>query len=209
MLAQRVRMVCVQSPAAAEQEDGTDQGHQDKAGVLSVKMAKAQEQDLLPADLIVCIQEQLARINRLQADIDRTAQRLRAMIREDLQMQAIGQIPGVGELITASALVATVGDFRAFKSARQFASWAGFVPRQVGTGGKTRQLGISKRGDAYLRILLISGARAVIARSKTSDWVQRLLQRRHYNVAVVALAHKMARTVWTVLARGVAFEQSR
>lgn len=123
-------------------------------------------------------------------------------------MQAIGQIPGVGEL-TASALVATVGDFRAFKSARQFASWVGLVPRQVGTGGKTRQLGISKRGDAYLRTLLISGARAVIARSRTSEWVQRLLQRRHYNVAVVALAHKMARTVWAVLARGVAFERGR
>lgn len=130
------------------------------------------------------------------------------MIREDRQMQAIQQIPGVGDL-TASALVAAVGDFCTFKSARQFASWVGLVPRHVGTGGKTQQLGISKRGDTYLRTLLIAGARAVIARSGKSGWIERLLQRRHYNVVVVALANKMARTAWAVLAKGIAFDRNR
>ena len=139
-------------------------------------------------------------------DIDHLGQRLLAMIREDRQMQAIQQIPGVGDL-TASALVAAVGDFSTFKSGRQFASWVGLVPRQVGTGGRTQQLGISKRGDTYLRTLLIAGARSVIARAERSSWITRLLERRHYNVVVVALANKMARTAWAVLAKGAAFDQ--
>jgi transposase len=122
--------------------------------------------------------------------------------------QAIHQIPGVGEL-TASALIAAVGDFRTFKSSRQFASWVGLTPRQVGTGGKTQQLEISKRGDSYLRTLLIAGARAVIARSAKSNWIQGLLQRHHCNVAVVALANKIARTVWAVLVKGYAFDHMK
>lgn len=85
----------------------------------------------------------------------------------------------------------------------------GLAPRQVGTGGKVQRLGIPKRGDSYLRTLLIAGARAVIPRSRRSDWVERLLRRRHYNIVVVALANKIARTAWAVLARGVAFERSR
>lgn len=183
-------------------------GHNQLLKMIQAEIAEAQEKGHLPADLVICIQEQLKRIDGLQDDIDHIGQRLGAMIREDRQMQAIQQIPGVGDL-TASALVAAVGDFCTFKSARQFASWVGLVPRHVGTGGKTQQLGISKRGDTYLRTLLIAGARAVIARSGKSDWIERLLQRRHYNVVVVALANKMARTAWAVLARGVAFDRTR
>lgn len=87
-------------------------------------------------------------------------------------MQAIQQIPGIGDL-TACALVAAVGNFSTFKSARQFASWVGLTPRQVGTGGETQQLGISERGDTCLRTLLIAGARAVIARAERSSWITR------------------------------------
>lgn len=181
-------------------------GHRQLLKAVQGELAKAQLDDLLPTDLVLSLQEQLKRIDALQADIDHIGQRLRVMIREDRQMQAIQQIPGVGEL-TASALVAAVGDFSTFNSGRQFASWAGLTPRQVGTGGKTKQLGISKRGDTYLRTLLIAGARAVIARADRSSWITRLLERRHYNVVVVALANKMARTVWAVLAKGIAFEQ--
>jgi transposase len=83
------------------------------------------------------------------------------------------------------------------------------TPRQVGTGGKTQQLGISKRGDSYLRTLLIAGARAVITRSAKSKWIELLLQRRHYNVVVVALSNKIARTAWAVLTRGAAFDQAK
>ena len=144
----------------------------------------------------------------MQFDMDHIGQRLHTVIQEDRQMQAIQCIPGVGEL-TASALVVSVGDFSSFKSGRQFASWVGLVPRQVDTGGKTQQLGISKRGDTYLRTLLIAGARSVIARAERSTWITRLLERRHYNVAVVALANKMARTAWAILAKGAEFDSAK
>jgi transposase len=181
-------------------------GHSHLLKAIQGELAKAQQEDRLPADLVVTVQEQLRRVEALQDDIDHIGHRLHATIREDRQMQAIQQIPRVGEL-TASALVAAVGDFSTFKSGRQFASWVGLTPRQVGTGGKTQQLGISKRGDTYLRTLLIAGARAVIAKAQKSDWVMRLLERRHHNVVVVALANKMARTAWAVLARGAAFDR--
>ena len=183
-------------------------GHKQLLKTIQGELARAQQLDLLPADLVISVQEQIKRIDGLQSDIDSIAQRLLFMIREDRQMQAIWQIPGVGEL-GASALVAAVGDFSAFKSGRQFASWVGLTPRQVGTGGKTQQLGISKRGDSYLRTLLIAGARAVIAKSTKSKWIELLLERRHYNVVVVALANKIARTAWAVLAKGAAFDQAK
>lgn len=183
-------------------------GHNQLLKTVQGELAKAQQADQLSADLVISVQEQLKRIDALQDDIEQLGQRLRAMIRQDRQMQAIVQIPGIGDL-TASALVAAVGEFSTFKSGRQFASWVGLVPRQVGTGGKTQQLGISKRGDTYLRTLLIAGARAVIARSEKSSWITRLLERRHYNVVVVALANKMARAVWAILAKGAAFDQVR
>lgn len=81
------------------------------------------------------------------------------------------------------------------------------VRAAAGTGGKTQQLGISKRGDTYLRTLLIAGARAVVARAEKSSWITRLLERRHFNVVVVALANKMARTAWAILAKGIAFDK--
>ncbi|MBV8501841.1 MAG: IS110 family transposase [Paucibacter sp.] len=183
-------------------------GHKQLLKVIQEDLAKAQEDDVLSADLVASVQEQLKRINGLQDDIDLISQRLRAMLQDDPKMQAVYQIPGVGEL-TATALVAAVGDFTVFKSSRQFASWVGLTPRQVGTGGKTQQLGISKRGDSYLRTLLIAGARAVIAKAAQSTWIQQLLQRRHCNVVVVALANKIARTVWAVMARGQAFNPTK
>ena len=96
----------------------------------------------------------------------------------------------------------------AFKDAREFAAWVGLVSRQTGTGGRMRQLGISKRGDAYLRTLLMHGARAVVIRSKVGPqwpWLTALLQRRPYSVAVAAVANKLARTIWAVPARGQAW----
>ncbi|MBV8501163.1 MAG: IS110 family transposase [Paucibacter sp.] len=180
-------------------------GHNRLLKAIQGELAQAQQDDQLPADLVVSVQEQLKRIDAMQVDMDHIGLRLRTVIQEDRQMQAIQRIPGVGDL-TASALVAAVGDFSSFKSGRKFASWLGLVPRQLGTGGKTQQLGISKRGDTYLRTLLISGARAMLARKERSDWLTRLLERRHYNVAVVALANKMARTAWAILAKGVDFD---
>ena len=117
----------------------------------------------------------------------------------------LAAVPGIGP-ITATALVGAVGDARAFRNGRQFAAWIGLVPRQHSSGERTRLLGMSKRGDVYLRTLLIHGARSAInghgrkATTSSVTWMDKLLQRRHKNVATVALANKNARIVWALLA---------
>lgn len=123
-------------------------------------------------------------------------------------MQALQAIPGIGPL-TATALVSTATDMNCFVSARQFSAWLGLTPRQTGTGGKTRQLGISKHGDPYVRTLLMHGARAIITRSTQTPWIRRLLERRPFSVVVAALANKLARTAWAILVKGKAFAQVR
>lgn len=115
-------------------------------------------------------------------------------------------IEGVG-LISASALVAAVGNARQFKSGRDLAAWLGLVPKQHSSGGKERLGSISKRSDAYLRTLLIHRARSVVnvCREKTdrkSQWLKGLMMRRNKNIAAVALANKNARTLWVRLSRG-------
>jgi transposase len=132
--------------------------------------------------------------------------------KNDAQAKAISQIPGIGPL-TASALVATVGDFTQFKTADQFASWLGLVPSQDSSGGKARLGHITKRGDTYLRTCLIQGAKsAVMSADKRSDpisqWVFKLTERSGWQKAAVALANKHARIVWAMLARGKAFDAS-
>ena len=121
-------------------------------------------------------------------------------------VKRLEQIPGIGA-ISATALVAAVGDGKQFKNGREMAAWLGLVPAQRSSGGKDRLLGISKRGDSYVRTLLIHGARASqrAAINKTdprSVWVNALGQRRHKNVAAVALANKNARIAWVILSRG-------
>ena len=116
-------------------------------------------------------------------------------------MQRIAQIPGVG-LLTATAAIATMGEASAFKSGREFCAWLGLVPKQTGSGGKVRLGGISKRGDTYVRTLLIHGARSVLAHAKEpSPWLEQIKARRPANVVIVAQAAKMARTIWAVTAK--------
>ena len=180
-------------------------GHRILLKRIHEELAKAQDHDSLPGVLVVSVQEQLKRIDSLQVDIDQLDKRLASLAKQNQQMLALQAIPGIGPL-TATALVATATDLSSFASGRQFAAWLGLTPRQTGTGGKTRQLGISKRGDPYVRTMLMHGARAVIARGRPSGWIERLLQRRPYSVVVAALANKLARTAWAVLAKGKAFE---
>ena len=132
----------------------------------------------------------------------------------DEQARLLMTIPGVGPM-TATALLATMGDPGMFRNGRECAAWLGLVPRQHSTGGKDRLLGISKRGDRYLRCLLIHGARVVTTRTawkekedRRSQWLQGLLERRHRNVATVALANRMARTAWAVLTSGKPYEEN-
>lgn len=128
---------------------------------------------------------------------------IKAWHQENEASRKLAAIPGIGPL-SATALVASIGDARTFKNGRQLAAWLGLVPRQHSTGGKPTLLGISKRGDVYLRALLIHGARAAIRaaqqRSDSSGWLAKLLARRHPNVAAVALANKNVRVVWALLA---------
>ena len=111
--------------------------------------------------------------------------------------QRLGEVEGIGP-ITATALVAAAGDGKCFKNGRQFAAWIGLVPKQRSSGGRSRLLGISKRGDRYLRTLLIHGARAALGRTRgkqdpRSLWLLKMRERRHANVVAVALANKNAR----------------
>jgi transposase len=132
------------------------------------------------------------------------------MARDDEAVRRLTKIPGIGT-INATALAAAVGNARAFKRGRDMAAWLGLTPRQMTTGGKPRLLGISKRGNRYLRKNLIHGARAVLPylverETPLGRWARGLLARAHKNVVVVALANKLARIAWAVLAHGCAYD---
>lgn len=120
----------------------------------------------------------------------------------------VGSLPDIGP-ITASTIVATVGNATEFKNGKQLSAWFGLVPKQCFSGGKQILLGISKRGDTYLRTLLIHGARVVIHFAGNKDepesWLRKLMTRRNKNIAAVALANKNARIIWVLLAKGTTF----
>jgi transposase len=156
--------------------------------------------DRLPTILIDTLREQWNGLTGLDKQIAEIERRLRTWMKEDKACKAIAPIPGVG-LLTATAAVATMGDAKTFRSGREFAAWIGLVPRQTGSGGKVQLQGISKRGDMYLRKLLIHGARSVLCLAKEpGPWVEQIRKRRPLNVAVVAQANRMARMIWAILA---------
>ncbi len=157
------------------------------------------------------LQQQLQGLRELAGRIEQLERSISAYRAQDEQCRRIEAIPGVGPL-SSTAIVASVGDARTFRSGREFAAFLGLVPRQSGTGGKVRLLGISKRGDPYLRTLLIHGARAVLTHGNrpgrtVPPWLQGLLSRRPKNVAIVALTNKIARTIWALLAHDRTFDR--
>ncbi len=161
----------------------------------------------LPQMVRDSLREQVARIKALSEDMQAIETRLALQLKADWQMQRIAQIPGVG-LLTATAAIATMGQASAFKSGREFCAWLGLVPTQTGTGGKVRLGPISKRGDTYLRTLLIHGTRSVLAHAKEpGPWLEQIRQRRPANVVIVAQAAKMARTIWAVTAKQQDFQR--
>jgi transposase len=163
--------------------------------------------DRLPTILIDTLREQWNGLDGLDSQIAGIERRLQTWMKEDAGCKAIAAIPGVG-LLTATAVVATMGDAKTFRCGREFAAWIGLVPRQVGTGGRVQLLGISKRGDMYLRKLLIHGARSVLCLAKEPGrWVEEIKKRRPMNVAVVAQANRMARTIWAILAHDRQYEK--
>ena len=154
----------------------------------------------------------LERLTENLKEMDRQVAELETQIglwhRENEASRRLAEIAGIGP-ITASAMVATVGNAREFKNGRQLAAWMGLVPRQNSSGGKQNLMGISKRGDTYLRTLLIHGARAVIRfaenKAEPGSWLRKRMARRNKNVAAVALANKNARIVWALLAKDRTF----
>ncbi|MGO9945687.1 MAG: IS110 family transposase [Steroidobacteraceae bacterium] len=170
-----------------------------------------EERSAIPALLRAALLEQIEQVRALSGQIKSLERRIGAWQRRAEDCQRIAAIPGVG-LLTATAAVATMGDARSFRSGREFAAFLGLVPRQSGTGGRVKLLGISKRGDRYLRTLLIHGARTVLSWQRRpgrelDPWLKQLLARRALNVVVVALANKMARMIWALLAHGRTFQR--
>jgi transposase len=177
------------------------------AGLCEIRARMAELEEALPGELLRSLQDQLQRIDGLQSDIKTLEKRIGAWNKQEAACRAIANVPGIGQL-TATALVATMGQAHAFKSGREFAAFLGLVPRQSGTGGKVRLGSISKRGDPYLRTLLIHGARSVMCRATApSAWLTQVQARRPANVAAVALANKMARTAWAILAHDRAYQR--
>ena len=156
--------------------------------------------------LLEGLQQDLITLDQRVDDMDKKIKLLASSNEDAKRLQ---QIPGIGP-ITATALISAIGDGKQFKRGRGLAAWLGLTPRQHSSGGKDRLLGISKRGDAYLRTLLIHGARAVLKvvgnkEDPRSRWIQNLCGRRNKNIAAVALANKNARIVWALLTKKTDF----
>jgi transposase len=153
-------------------------------------------------------------LRHLDARVAHYDEQIETIARNDAQAQRLMTIPGLGAK-GATALLAAVGeDPTLFRNGRGLAAWIGLVPRQHATGGRERLLGISKRGDVYLRQLLIHGARAVLRwverkDDRTSRWATALKGRRHTNIACVAMANKMARVAYAVLTTGTPYDPAR
>jgi transposase len=176
------------------------------AGLTEIRKHMTELEDVLPQTISSNLQDQLRRIDGIEDDIELLEKRIGAWHKQEAACRAIAEVPGIGRL-TATALVATIGDAKTFRSGREFAAFLGLVPRQNGTGGKVRLGSISRRGDPYLRTLLIHGARSVMCHAKVpTAWQKGLQERRPANVATVALASKMARTAWAILAHDSAYE---
>jgi transposase len=180
------------------------------AGVRQLLAVLGEVDDRIPPlarEMLATLATHLRGLEARIAELDR---RLVALTRTDRVCRALAEVPGIGPVI-ATAFAATVPDAGAFRSGRHLAAWLGLVPRQHASGGKARQLGLSKRGDGYLRRQLIHGARALVWRSpgrtagRLWSWIAALRARRPFNVVVAAVANKLARILWAMLARGEAY----
>ena len=179
---------------------------QGREGVKELLKIIATEHDArLPVDAHTSLVVLAAGLQALQTMIGSIERRIIAQHRSDEASKRLRSIPGIG-IVGATAIAATVPDPKVFRSGRDFAAWIGIVPRQDSTGGKQKLGPISKQGDQYLRRILVVGAHAVLKRARHQPekypWVTRLLERRPFRVVAVAVANKMARVAWALLARG-------
>jgi transposase len=179
---------------------------QGREGLKQLLTIIADEKDArLPIDARASLIVLAAQLQALHTMIGSIEKRLTVQHRANEASKRLESIPGIG-LIGASAITATMTDPKSFRSGRDFAAWIGLVPRQDSTGGKQKLGPISKKGDRYLRRILVVGAHSVLRRAKQSPekypWLTQLLARRPFKVVAIALANKMARVAWALLARG-------
>lgn len=166
---------------------------------------RAQVERHLPVMMVQLLDSQLQALRALDEQLQALEVQIELVQRNSEVARRLRQVPGIG-LLGATALAATLGDGSAWRGAREFACCIGLTPRHTGSGGKVRMGGISKRGDAYIRTLLIHGARNLVRCAQPAPWIAQLLQRRPFNVVATAVAHKMARTAWAMAAHGTPWQ---
>ena len=175
-------------------------------GLKALAARRAQIDAQLPPLMQRLVDQQLATLRLLEQEVDRIEAELAAVQKADEAAKRLRRVPGIG-LLGATALAAVLGDGSGWRNAREFSCSLGLTPKHSGTGGKVTMGGINKRGDPYLRTLLVSGARSLANAPSAPEWVLKLMQRRPPNVAVVALANKLARTAWALVAHQREFER--
>jgi transposase len=210
LVASRSRLTCQMRAFCLECGIALRQG----AGLFKIDMPRVLADDaneLTPA-LRRLLTDLWSELKDIEARLASITRQIKALADQNETARRLASIPGIGPL-TATALLAAVGDGRQFKTARDLAAWLGLVPRQYTTGGRPTLLGISKRGNSYLRRLLVHGARSCVlhldrSHDRLGVWVGQLSGRMHFNKVVVAVANKLARIAWAVLTRsGALYER--
>jgi transposase len=175
-------------------------------GLKTLAERRAEFDALLPLVMQRLVDQHLAALRQMDCEVKRIEAELSRVQAADVKARKLREVPGIG-LLGATALAAVLGDGHAWRRARDFSTSLGVTPRHSGTGGKVKIGGISKRGDPYIRTLLVNGARSLLNSPSAPDWARQMLLRRPANVVVLALANKLARTAWALVAHDRTFDR--